>query len=60
MCINHDVVSDTMLYLARLYTSNNTTIICGCTLCMHQQFISDVMSTRSIINKTACSYMYTT
>ena len=37
MCINHDVVSDTMLYLARLYTSDNNLWMYTC---MYQQLIS--------------------
>ena len=41
MCINHDVVSDTMLYLARLYTSDKNCNNLWMYTCMYQQFISD-------------------
>ena len=51
MCINHNVVSDTMLYLARLYTSDKNCNNLWMYTCMYQQFISDDTSTRSIIKK---------
>ena len=41
MCINHNVVSDTMLYLARLYTSDKNYNNLWMYTCMYQQFISD-------------------
>ena len=40
MCINHDVVSDTMLYLAHLYTSDKKCNNLWIYTCMYQQFIS--------------------
>ena len=51
MCINHDVVSDTMLYLTRLYTSDKNCNNLWMYTYMYQQFISDDTSTRSIIKK---------
>ena len=52
MCINHDVVSDTMLYLACLYTSDKNCNNLWMYTCMYQQFISDDTSTRSIIKNS--------
>ena len=52
MCINHDVnVSDTMLYLACLYTSDKNCNNLWMYTYMYQQFIFDDTSTRSIIKK---------